>query len=35
MVIESFPMTDMTAIIGAILFRSESKGSGFHDNERP
>ena len=25
----------MTAITSAVLFRSESKGSGFHANERP
>ena len=24
----------MTTIASAVLFRSESKGSGFHDNER-
>ena len=34
-VIESFAVTDMTAITSAVLFRSESKGSGFHANERP
>ena len=32
---ESFAVTDLTAIAGAVLFRSESKGSGFHANERP
>ena len=32
---ESFVVTDMTAVINAVLFRSESKGSGFHANERP
>ena len=34
---ESFAVTDMTAvdITNAVLFRSESKGSGFHANERP
>ena len=25
----------MTTVAGAVLFRSESKGSGFHANERP
>ena len=25
----------MTAVTGAVLFRSESKDSGFHANERP
>ena len=25
----------MTAVTSAVLFRSESKGSGFHTNERP
>ena len=25
----------MTAVTNAVLFRSESKGSGFHANERP
>ena len=34
-VIESLAVTDMTAITSAVLFRSESKGSGFHANERP
>ena len=34
-VIESFAVTDMTAVTSAVLFRSESKGSGFHANERP
>ena len=34
-VIESFAVTDMTAATSAVLFRSESKGSGFHANERP
>ena len=34
-VIESFAVTDMTAITSAVLFRSDSKGSGFHANERP
>ena len=34
-VIESFAVTDMTAITSAVLFRPESKGSGFHANERP
>ena len=32
---ESFAVTDVTAVISAVLFRSESKGSGFHANERP
>ena len=32
---ESLAVTDMTAITSAALFRSESKGSGFHANERP
>ena len=32
---ESFAVTDMTAVTSAVLFRSESKGSGFHANERP
>ena len=34
-VIESFAVTSMTAVAGAVSFRSESKGSGFHANERP
>ena len=25
----------MTTVASAVLFRSESKGSGFHANERP
>ena len=33
-VIESFSVTDITAVTSAVLFRSESKGSGFHVNER-
>ena len=33
-VIESFAVTDMTAVASAVLFRSESKGGGFHANER-
>ena len=32
---ESFAVTDMTTVASATLFRSESKGSGFHANERP
>ena len=31
----SFAVTDMTAITSAVLFHSESKGSGFYANERP
>ena len=27
--------TDMTTVASAVLFRSESKGSGFNANERP
>ena len=34
-VTESLTAADVTAAIRAILFRSESKGSGFHANERP
>ena len=34
-VIESFAVTNMTTIASAVSFRSESKGSGFHANERP
>ena len=34
-VTESFAITDVTAATRAVLFRSESKGSGFHGNERP
>ena len=34
-VIESFVVTDMTTVASAVLFRSESKGSGFNVNERP
>ena len=34
-VIESFAVTNMTIVASAVLFRSESKGSGFHANERP
>ena len=32
--IESFAVTNMTTVASAVLFRSESKGSGFHANER-
>ena len=32
-VTELFAVTDMTAVTSAVLFRSESKGSGFHANE--
>ena len=32
---ESFAVTDMTAVISAVLFRFESKGSGFNANECP
>ena len=35
MVTESFAVTDMTAVTGAVLSRSESKGSGFHAIKRP
>ena len=31
-VTELFAITDMTAITSAVLFRSDSKGSGFHAN---
>ena len=34
-VIESFAPADMTTVASAVLFRSESNGSGFHANERP
>ena len=34
-VTKSFAVKDMTAVISAVLFRSESKGSSFHANERP
>ena len=34
-VIESFAVTNMATVASAVLFRSESKGSGFHANERP
>ena len=34
-VIESLAVTDMTTVASIVLFRSESKGSGFHANERP
>ena len=34
-VIESFAVTYITAVTSAVLFRSESKGSGFHASERP
>ena len=35
-VIESFAVTDMTTTVAsAVLFRFESKGSGFHADERP
>ena len=34
-VTELFVVTDMTAVTSAVLFRSESKGSSFHANERP
>ena len=30
LVAESFAVTDMTAVTSAVLFRSGSKGSGFH-----
>ena len=32
---EPFAVTDMAAATGAVLFRSENKGSGYHVNERP
>ena len=32
---ESFAVTNMTTVASAVLFRSQSKGSGFHANERP
>ena len=32
---ESYAVTDMTTVAGAVLFRSESKGSGFPANELP
>ena len=31
----SLAVTDMTTVTSAVLFRSESKGSGSHTNERP
>ena len=34
-VTESFAVTDMTTVASAVLFRSESMGSGFNANERP
>ena len=34
-IIESLVVTDMTIVASAVLFRSESKGSGCHANERP
>ena len=34
-VTEFLAVTDMTAVTSAVLFRSESKGSGFHASERP
>ena len=34
-VIKSFAVTDMSTVTSAVLFRSESKDSGFHANERP
>ena len=34
-VTESFTVIDMTPVTGVVLFCSESKGSGFHANERP
>ena len=34
-VIELFAVTDITAATGAVLFCSESEGSGLHANERP
>ena len=33
-VIESLAVTDMTTAASAVLFRSESKGTGCHANER-
>ena len=33
--IESFAVTNVTTVASAVLFRSESKGGGFHANERP
>ena len=30
---ESFAVTDMTAVTSAVLFRSESKGSSFHPRQ--
>ena len=34
-VTKSFAVTDMTTVTFAVLFRSESKGSGLNANERP
>ena len=34
-VLESFAATDMTAATSAVLFRSQSKGSGLRANESP
>ena len=34
-VTESLTVTDMSAVISAVLFRFERKGSGFHANQRP
>ena len=31
---ESFTVINMTTAASAVLFRSESKGRGFHANER-
>ena len=33
-VMESFAVTGITPVTGAVWFRSESKGCGFHGNER-
>ena len=32
---ESFAITDMATVASAVLFRCESKSSGFNANERP
>ena len=35
MVTELFAVTDMTTVASAVLFHSESKGSGFNANDCP
>ena len=33
--VESFTVTDLTAVTRTVLIRSETRGSGFHANKGP